>query len=229
MNSYEFLKYLTVNISAKNISEDEPHISSATGFYAIVGNKPVLVTAKHFVVPIASTITVSVHYKENDSIITIPITAHVEWEVSEEYDIAYCKIKPIAEKLKEITGKDMFYTAITEKNIVTKEEFEKINILSEVLTIGYPKGTSSTHHELPLFKKGYISSLPSDFKEDRKGYLDLCAEEGCSGSPIFLNNSQLKLVGVLVQSVGKSKGPKSTTIYVSADKILDMIKNERNQ
>lgn len=118
----------------------------------------------------------------------------------------------------------MFYTAISEKDIMTKEEFNKINILSEVLTIGYPKGISSTHHKFPLFKKGYISSLPSDFTEDREGYLDLCAEEDYSGSPIFLNNSQIKLVGVLVQCIGNSKKPQSTTIYVSADKILDLIK-----
>lgn len=222
MNSYDFLKYLTVNINAKNISEDKPHICSATGFYAIINNTPVIVTARHFVIPTESAITVSVHYKENDTIITIPITANVRWYCSDEYDIAYCKVKPIAEKFKEITGKDMFYTAISEKDIMTKEEFNKINILSEVLTIGYPKGISSTHHKFPLFKKGYISSLPSDFAEDREGYLDLCAEEGYSGSPIFLNNSQIKLVGVLVQCIGNSKKPQSTTIYVSADKILEI-------
>lgn len=96
----------------------------------------------------------------------------------------------------------MFYTAISEKDIITKAEFSEVNILSEVLTIVYPKGASSTHHEFPLFKKGYISSLPGNFAEDGEGYLDLCAEEGCSGSPIFLNNSQLKLVGVLVQYIG---------------------------
>lgn len=45
------LKYLTVNINAKNISEEKPHICSATGFYAITNNIPVLVTARHFVIP----------------------------------------------------------------------------------------------------------------------------------------------------------------------------------
>jgi len=117
----------------------------------------------------------------------------------------------------------MFYTAVPEKSIVTREEFSQIPILSEVLTIGYPKGESSTHHEFPLFKKGYISSLPSDFTEDGEGFLDLCADTGCSGSPIFLNNSQLKLMGVLTEWVTDGITPStSTTVYVSADKILEM-------
>ena len=40
MNSYDFLKYLTVNISAKNLSEEKSHTCSATGFYAIINNIP---------------------------------------------------------------------------------------------------------------------------------------------------------------------------------------------
>ena len=220
MNSYDFLKYLTVNLNAKKISVDNQHICAATGFYAIINNTPVIVTAKHFTSNTETAITISAHYKENNTIITLPVTANIEWFCSDEYDIAYCKVQPIAKKFKEITGKDMFYTAISEKYIITKDDFSKLNILSEVLAIGYPKGVSSTHHEFPLLKKGYISSLPSDFTEDGEGYLDLCAEEGYSGSPIFLNNSQLKLVGILVKGI--SGTPNSTTIYISADKILDI-------
>lgn len=221
MTSYEFFKYLTVKICAKGSFCEKQNICTATGFYATIDGNPVIVTAKHFTENTEPTITVPVHYKENDTVITMPVTAKVQWLCSDEYDIAYCMVKPIADKLKEICGKKMFYTALSEKDIMTKEEFYKINILSEVLTIGYPKGACSTHHEFPLFKKGYISSLPSDFAEDGEGYLHLCAEEGCSGSPIFLNNAQLKLVGVLVQCIsGKTDTSKSTIIYVSADKIL---------
>ena len=226
MNSYDFLKFLTVNLSANKFAEENRKICNATGFYAKLKGSTVIVTAKHFVNNTEPIISVPVHYMENDNIITISVTAKVDWVTSDEHDIACCKVKPIAEKLKAITGKDMFYTAISKKDIMTKEDFSKINILSEVLTIGYPQGVSSTHHEFPLFKKGYISSLPSNFTEDGEGYLDLCAEEGCSGSPVLLNNSQLKLVGVLVKCIGEnSTNPKSSTIYVTADKILDIEEN----
>lgn len=227
MNSYNFLKYLTVKLTSEENDDKKYNKCSATGFYAVINNKTVIVTARHFACEAAeSLITVPAHYMENDIIITIPITAKVEWVWSDEYDIAYCTVTPIVKKLKDITGKEMFYTAISEKDIMTKKEFDKVNILTEVLSIGYPHGTSSTHHEYPLFKKGYIASLPCDFDEDGEGYLDLGAEAGYSGAPIFLNNSQLKLVGVLVKCIGSSDKSNSTTIYVAADKILDI--NERN-
>ena len=60
--------------------------------------------------------------------------------------------------------------------------------------MGYPSGTSSTHHEFPLFKKGYFSSMPSDFTEDGEGYLGLCISQGMSGSPILQND---KIVGAV--------------------------------
>lgn len=226
MNSYDYFKYLTVNLSTRKISDKNSCICTATGFYVIIKNTPVIVTAKHFANDAETTISISAHYKENERIITIPLKVKVNWIPSDEYDIAYCKVKPIAKKLKETTGKEMFYTAIPEKNIITKEELSQISILSEVLTLGYPKGISSTHHDFPLFKKGYISSLPKDIAEDGEGYLDLGAEEGYSGSPVFLNNSHLRLVGVLVKGVGEdSDTSTNTTVYVSADKILEIREN----
>ena len=68
---------------------------------------------------------------------------------------------------------------------MTKEEFYELNILSEVVSMGYPLGASSTHHEFPLFRKGYLASMPRDFTEDCEGYLDMQAKEGMSVNPII--------------------------------------------
>ena len=225
MNSYEFLKFLTVKLTANEHGDEKSLLCRATGFYLTFNDKHVIVTAKHFADSTEPKITIPAHYKESDAVVTVPVTACVEWVMSEEYDIAYCDIKPFEKKFKEITGKDMFYTSLSEKNIMSKDEFSELNILSEILAIGYPLGESSTHHQFPLFKKGYISSLPADFTEDDEGYLYLCAEHGMSGSPVLLNNSQLKLVGVLVQYI-KDEVDKcnSTTVYVSGDKILEIDK-----
>ncbi len=221
MNSYDFLKYLTVNLSSELVCK-ENSACTATGFYAIIKNKPVIVTAQHFTETTAETVTITGHYAEKDSVISFPVTAKVNWTCSEEYDIAYCEVKSFAENFKEITGKEMFYTAIQEKDIATKEDLSKIGILNEIMTIGYPRGRSSTHHEFPLFKKGYISSATRDFAEDGKGYLDLSAEGGFSGAPVLLNNSELKLIGILIEAVAENDIPKSTSLYVSADKILEI-------
>ena len=223
MKSYEILKFLTVKLTASKAFNAEHSTYTATGFYAMLNGSPVVVTAKHFAEDTDENVTITAHYKENNKIISLPVTAYVEWIASAEFDIAYCKVEPFEKKFKEITGRDMFYTALTECNIMTKEEFAQLNILSEVVTLSYPLGASSTHHNFPLFKKGYISSNPADFKEDGEGYLDLCGECGMSGAPIILNDSPLKLVGILVQNIkSESSLTPSTAIYVSADKILNM-------
>ena len=229
MNSYEFLKFLTVSLNAKQLSDTKENICRATGFYVTIDGAAYIVTAKHFAEDTEQNVTISAHYIEDSTLVTLPITAYVEWEVYDEFDIAYCSIKPFEKKFKEITGRGMFYTTLSGKNIMTKEEFCELNILSEVVSMGYPLGASSTHHEFPLFRKGYLASMPRDFTEDGEGYLDMRAEEGMSGSPIILNDSPLKLVGVLVQYIrDKQNITPSTAIYVSADKVLDMIKDTRN-
>ena len=223
MNGYEFLKYLTVNITANSLKK-ESISSTATGFYVRLNNKTLLVSAKHFAVSTESAIQIPVHYKENNTVVTIPITIPIEWTASEEYDIAFCDIKPIAQRFKEITGKEMYYSAISEKDILTRAELCKIPILSEVLTLGYPSAHYSTHHHFPLFKLGRISSSPNDLVEDGEGYLDIYSETGCSGSPIVifnsLTNSEIKLMGILVKGTSNKTG---TTAYIPANKLLEMI------
>ena len=103
-----------------------------------------------------------------------------------------------------------------------QKNLDYIIILEFTQNQGHPRA-SSTHHNFPLLKKGYISSNPADFTEDGEGYLDLCSECGMSGAPIILNDSQLKLVGILVQNIKSERSlTPSTAIYVSADKILNM-------
>lgn len=223
MNGYEFLKHLTVNITANSLSKKSV-TSTATGFYVRLNNKTFLVTAKHFAVSTESAIQIPVHYKENNALVTIPVSVPIEWTVSEEYDIAFCDINPIAQRFKEITGKEMYYSAIPEKDILTRAELCKIPMLSEVLTLGYPSAHYSTHHQFPLFKLGRISSSPSDLVEDGEGYLDLYSETGCSGSPIVIfnsmTNSEIKLMGILVKGTSNKT---STTAYIPANKLLEMI------
>ena len=226
MNSYDILKFLTINLTSNSLVDTKNNILSATGFYATINGITVIVTAKHFARNTDSKVTLTAHYKDGDTIISLPVTAYANWIASYEYDIAFCAVTPFEDKVKEITGHDMFYTAISEKNIMTKKELREINILSEVLTMGYPAGLSSTHHSFPLFKKGYISSIPRDFEEDGEGYLDLCVNNGMSGAPVILNDSPLKLLGVLIQNISDRKNPTSgTTIYVAADKVLEMLKS----
>lgn len=89
MNSYDFLKFLTVKLTAYKFSGEEK-TCNATGFYAIINNIPVIVTAKHFAEGTMSVLTIPGHYTESKTVVTVPVTANVEWIESDEYDIAYC-------------------------------------------------------------------------------------------------------------------------------------------
>ena len=232
MNSYEFLKYMTVHMEGTCDIDmlGEEMESSATGFYVKLNINgelvPVIVTAKHFANSSAMT-TFTLHYIDNNNIVTLPITMPVRWILSEYKDIAYCEVRSIEEKFKKITGHSMFYTAIKEDDIVSEDEYKNINILSEVVMLGYPKGKGSTHHKYPLFKKGYLASSPSDFYENNMGYVDISSISGYSGSPLILNNSTLKLVGVLVQTFSEEdkKTRADMGMYVNADCILEFKKN----
>ena len=144
MKTYEILKFLTVKLTASKAVDTEHSTCIATGFYVILDGSPVIVTAKHFTDETELNVTITAHYKENGTVVSLPVTAYVEWLTSEEFDIAYCKVEPFEKKFKEITGYDMFYAALSKNNIMTKEDFAKLNILSEVVTLSYPLGASET-------------------------------------------------------------------------------------
>ena len=55
-----------------------------------------------------------------------------------------------------------------------------------------------------------------DFAEDGECFLDLTAEEGFSGSPVILNNSELKLIGIII----RGNPGASTTTYIPAYELL---------
>ena len=107
MKTYEILKFLTVKLTASKAVATEAKSCIATGFYVILDGSPVIVTAKHFTDETELNVTITAHYKENGKIISLPVTAYVEWVMSEEFDIAYCKVEPFEKKFKEITGYDL--------------------------------------------------------------------------------------------------------------------------
>ena len=99
--------------------------------------------------------------------------------------------------------------------------------MDEVITAGYPNSEASTHHKFPIFKKGYIASMPKDCVEDKEGYIDLSAIGGYSGSPIFLNTTPPKFLGVLVSGAADSSSEGScVSMYVPGYMMLDFVKEK---
>ena len=226
MNSYEVMKYLTVHMQGFKRTGKENVLQkvTSTGFFAFLNvngvGTDVIFTAKHFADEI-SRVVFMLHYKDNGKLITVPVSAEVQWNFSEDADLAYCEFKPIEERFRKITGRRVYAAALTQKDILTEKQLKDINILDEVVMVGYPEGEASTHHKFPLFSKGYVASLPKDTVEDGEGYLNIPAIGGFSGAPIFLNTAGLKFLGVLVSGITDGSSEVSGMCkYVPAYKIL---------
>lgn len=182
MELHKFLQYLTVRIDVK--SENEETIS-ATGFFAKLNNKDVLVTAKH-VAEKAGTRTLHLRYKADDEILTEAVTCNLNWQTTPDSDLAFCKLNPIKEQLKKVTQKDLYYIALTEDNILPETD-ESSDKLIKFITIGYTS-------EGTMIRSGRIIIPMPDMIDDD---IDLKIT-GFSGSPIFTREKQL--IGVSLHS-----------------------------
>ena len=230
MKNYDYLKHLAIFMEGyQRTAKDSvlQHISG-TGFFAaliINGKKTnIILTARHFAEKMKRVIFF-IRYNESDTFVTVPISQEVKWQLCEDADLAYCELKPIEERFRKITGRELYATAITEDDILTGEQSKEVNILDEVIMAGYPQGESSTHHKYPLFAKGYLSSLPKDSVEDGEGYADISAVGGFSGAPMFLNNQELMFLGVLVKGISDAPDVCSgISMYVSGYKVLELMK-----
>ena len=230
MMNYDFLKYLTVYMEGYEKTEKESVLQrvTATGFFAsldIKGKKTnIILTANHFAEKL-SRVTFWLRYKEGERIITVPVSSKVEWNYCDDADIAYCEIEPVEKRFKQITGRGIYATVLTEDKILKQFELENINLLDEIITAGYPGGEASTHHKYPIFKKGYISSLPKDCTEDKEGFLDVSSIGGYSGSPIFLNTTPPQFLGMLVGGTAEiSSDCSCVSTYVPGYKVLEFVK-----
>ena len=230
MNSYEVMKYLTVHMQGFKRTGEENVLQkvTATGFFAFLNingvGTDVIFTAKHFAQKI-SRVVFRLHYKDNGNLITVPISAEVQWHFSEDADLAYCEFKPIEERFRKITGRRVYAAALTQKDILTEKQLKEIGILDEVVMVGYPEGEASTHHKFPLFSKGYVASRPKDTIEDGEGFVNISGMGGFSGAPIFLNTTGLKFLGVLVSGITDGTSEVSGMCrYVPAYEILRFLK-----
>lgn len=96
MNSYDFLKHLTVYLEG---SENENAAAgfniSATGFYAVIciGDKqvPVVITVRHFAEKVCLTRFI-LHSNSDGEILTLPLIMRANWILSDDCDLAYCKL-----------------------------------------------------------------------------------------------------------------------------------------
>ena len=170
--------------------------SSGTGyFYHFQINEkvfPVIVTNKHVVNNNPTeTMTFYLHLKtgENISEESYQITLSTNWIFHSSKDLCFCFINPVFQKVKQTTGKEVFYMPIDSSIVATKEKLEDLTALEELVMVGYPIGLWDSANNFPIFRRGYTASHPAiDFNEKGIGLVDMPCFPGSSGSPIFIYN-----------------------------------------
>lgn len=153
---------------------------------------PVIITNKHVVNnnPHQKT-TFFLHTRGTDDNPddNIQIDLETDWIFHEDKDICYCYINPIIKKIKEISGKAVYYVFNDESIIPTSEQLKDLSALEELVMVGYPIGLWDEKNNLPIFRKGFTACHPAiDFNVDGIGLVDMACFPGSSGSPIYILN-----------------------------------------
>ena len=101
-----------------------------------------------------------------------------------------------------VTHKDVFFRPLGDV-FLKQIDYEKIAIGSDVIFVGYPRGYYDDVNNLPLIRKGSISSMPNvDFKGKGQIVIDAQIFPGSSGSPVFVSwDKEYSLLGVISQAV----------------------------
>ena len=224
MIRYDVLKFATVfieNINNKGVT------SSGTGFFVGFEDKPtVLVTAKH-VVENADYLNISFHYMPTGSthIATVSFKCKPEWKKSDGYDICCCDLSKINKEFEKLIGFPIYYKYISGDSILKKEELKDVEVLQEIVMLGYPGSIKNTAFAYPIVSKGTLAVPPKDNAANDEGYINMATVGGHSGSPLLLEFEKgYTLLGVLTQSLMENPiSSADIAMYVDAYRLLDLI------
>lgn len=97
---------------------------------------------------------------------------------------------------------NVYYKNITPEMI---SDFKEENFVPglDIWFVGYPANRFDVSNNLPLLRKGYVSSIPKvDFNSKEEFVIDAQVYQGSSGSPVFAAiDGNFKLIGVVTQTM----------------------------
>jgi hypothetical protein len=99
-------------------------------------------------------------------------------------------VMPAEELLKEQEedGTPLYFKAISSESVLEEEEIRKLELVEEVVFIGYPSGKHNLYNYMPIIRRGIsATAIFEDYVAERPSFLiDAGAFPGSSGSPVFL-------------------------------------------
>lgn len=93
---------------------------------------------------------------------------------------------------------EVFFMHLNEEMLADFTE-EKLNPGLDIWFVGYPDNRFDSTNNLPLLRRGYISSIPKvDYNSQKQFIIDAQVFQGSSGSPVFAPiGNNYKLIGVV--------------------------------
>ncbi len=107
-------------------------------------------------------------------------------------DITIMPLVPLINFLKE-KNIEIFFQAITSELIPTDKDYnEAIDVIEDVIFLGYPNGIYDSVNLLPVIRKGLTATpIMVNFEGKPIFLIDASVFPGSSGSPVFLANRGL--------------------------------------
>lgn len=194
----EQLMYSTVKI--ETFYEDGSR-GSGTGFtMQFKKNKdgfiPVLITNKHVVKgAIEGRITFTLmdkngKAKDGENYRIVYPEFENRWIKHPDSDIDLCYL-PLGNEINQIkaNGIEVFLKYLPLDIIPTSEKAEELDMLEEVVMIGYPNGIWDDINNKPIFRTGTTATHPKlDYRGKKEFVIDMACFPGSSGSPVLLIN-----------------------------------------
>ena len=113
---------------------------------------------------------------------------HWSYHPSAEIDIAAMRLGPISTHVSG-AGHRPYYAGLTHRWLAGHEELQQLDVLEDVIFVGYPEDAYDQKNNLPVVRKGTTASLPWVDYEGRPEFLiDASVFPGSSGSPVFIYN-----------------------------------------
>ena len=103
-------------------------------------------------------------------------------------------------------GNLAYFLPIGSSALLSTSEEQALDIVEEVVFVGYPTGLFDRQHLFPLFRHGITATPPAlDYDGTRVVLIDASVHPGSSGSPVFLANAaslarasgRVRLLGVV--------------------------------
>lgn len=192
------LPYVVIKI--EGLSEELKPVSSGTGFFYVLKsnpkfskNIPVIVTNRHV---IADHKKLAFHFArrtddgkrilESSYKVTIETSKYpIAYHSDPDVDLATIPVVPMLRNA-ENAGVKLFYDFLSESHLPPHWLNLHLEPGTELLMIGFPNGLMDEANNLPVTRRGSLSTIYSaDYNGKRVFLADVAAYPGSSGSPVF--------------------------------------------